>query len=169
MNFSISKHVFVALLIPPSVWDANEILMTEKQFPSFIHKFVSILQFVTVINADTEKNVPVIYCILIIKIMNWTGEHISLIQNDFHYPFWFSFYSANNYNYWYLKKNDKLTKIGYFSILKVILIFFPDTNYFKREKWFTLTNIYSIDTLKWSLNWFRLLVICHFLVKTMNI
>lgn len=51
-----------------------------------------------------------------------------------------------------LKKNDKLTKIGYFSILKVILIFFPDTNYFEREKWFTLTNIYSIDTLKWSLN-----------------
>lgn len=57
--------------------------MTEKQFPSFIHKFVSILQCVTVINADTEKNVPVIYCILIIKIMNWTGEHFSLIQNDF--------------------------------------------------------------------------------------
>lgn len=104
LNFSISKHVFVALLIPPSVWDANEILMTEKQFPSFIHKFVSILQCVTVINADTEKNVPVIYCILIIKIMNWTAEHISLIQNDFHYPFWFSFYSANNYNYWYFKK-----------------------------------------------------------------
>lgn len=169
MNFSISKHVFVALLIPPSVWDANEILMTEKQFPSFIHKFVSILQCVTVINADTEKNVPVIYCILIIKIMNWTAEHISLIQNDFHYPFWFSFYSANNYNYWYLKKNDKLTKIGYFFDSESDINFFPDTNYFEREKWFTLTNIYSIDTLKWSLNWFRLLVICHFLVKTMNI